>query len=251
MRVSGAPGFGGFATRSATIPEPFNPQFVSATPADYSATSTADVSVTLPARDVGDRLILFLTRSTVNTDAIAAPSGWTPLDASSFTGTASSFTRAYYQDVTVANVGAATANFTGGDPSRSVSLVYRLSGCDPSVAPVANGTLVNVNTSTCDPDTLLGPNSGAAQRNLWIAYLGVSVQDSANGVTPVVTTWPTTYGNTGTTTTTTSTGANGCGQGWGSKVATVGSDNPSAWAYNPTATGRSLAINVAIRGVIG
>lgn len=227
----------------------FNPQIVSATPQVFD-TGAADVSVTLPARNVGDRLLLLLSRRSDSADAIGTPSGWTALDTSALTGSASGFTRAYYQDVTAGNVAAATADFTGGTSTLSVSLVWRLSGCDPSVAPVANGTVQSSSASTNDPGTLLGTTGGQSRRHLWFVYIGTHSQDTANGATPAVTVFPTSYGDTGTSTNTNATASLGCGQGWGSKVATSATDNPSAWTYCPTGTGRSLAINIAVRGVL-
>ncbi len=226
----------------------FNPAVLSATPQVFEAAATS-VTVTLPARAAGDRLVLCLTRRSVDTDAIGTPSGWTALSASGLTGSVSGFTRAYYQDVTAGNVAAATAVFTGGSNVLSASLVWRLSGCDPSVAPVANGTVQNSNASTNNPGALTGPNAGAVQRNLWLVYIGTHNQDIALGVNPAVTVFPATYGNTGTSTTHDATAAVGVGQGWGSKVATAGSDDPSAWTYCPTGTGRSLSVNIAVRGV--
>ncbi len=240
---------GRYATAGQFGPS-FNPAIVSATAQLFNATAV-DVTVTLPARNVGDRLLLLLNRSSASTDAIATASGWTPLDTSGLTGSASSFCRAYYQDVTAGNVGDATASFTGGTSTLSTSLVWRLSGCDLTVAPVANGTAQGSNTTTVNPGALTGPNAGAVQRNLWFAYVGTSTQDTALGLTPAVTVFPTGYGDTGTSTTTDATPSTGCGQGWGSKVATAGSDDPSAWTYCPTGTGRAFAINIAVRGVIG
>ena len=228
----------------------FDPVALPAVPQVFNAAST-DVVVALPGRDIGDRLELYLNRSSASTDLIATPSGWTALDTSAQTGTAASFCRAYYQDVTAGNVGAATADFTGGTSTTSVSLVRRLTGLDLTVAPVANGTVQNSNTTTVDPGALTGPNAGASQRNLWFAYVGTSTQDTALGATPAVTVFPAGYGDTGTSTTTDASTTNGCGQGWGSKVATAGSDNPSAWTYCPAGTGRAFAITVAHRGVIG
>lgn len=229
----------------------FNPQIVASPTAQIFNTAATSVSVTLPSRNVGDRLLLFLDRSSASTDAIATPSGWTALDTSTLTGTAASFCRAYYQDVTAGNVATATADFTGGTSTTSVSLVQRITGCDPSIAPVANGTLQNSNTTSVNPGSLTGPNAGVSQRNLWFVYLGTSAQDTALGATPVATVFPTGYSDTGTSTTTDASTTNGCGQGWGSKVATAGSDDPSTWTYCPTGTGRALAINVAVSGVIG
>ncbi len=228
----------------------FNPQFAGATPQVFNAADTS-VAITLPARSVGDRLILMLTRSSANTDPIATPAGWTALSASGLTGTSSSFTRAYYQDVTAGNVGDTTATFTAGTSTLSTSLIWRLTGCDLSVAPVANATLVDTNLSTIDPAALTGPNAGAVQRNLWMAYVGTSAQDANGGGTPAVTVFPTGYGDTGTSTNNDAVRGNGCGQGWGSKVATAGSDDPSAWTYCPTGTNRALAIGIAVRGVLG
>ena len=236
-----------------SAPAAFNPTIVSATAAEYETAATSTV-VTLPARNVGDRLLLLLNRSSSDGEAVATPSGWTALDTSSLTGTTSSFTRAYYQDVTSGNVGDTTATFVGASNVLAASLVWRLSGCDLTVAPVANGTRQNLTTeTTVDPGALTGPNAGAVQRNLWFVYVGTAAQDTALGVTPVVTGFPATYGDTGTNTTHDATVALGSGQGWGSKVATAGSDNPSAWTYNPTnpTPNRALAINIAVRGVIG
>ncbi len=231
---------------------PFNPQIVSATPQIFNAAATT-VSVTLPARNVGDRLLLLLNRkSSASGDPIATASGWTALDTSAATGTASSFCRAYYRDVTAGNVATATADFTGGTSARSTSLVWRLSGCDLTVAPVANGTVQNTVGTTADPTALTGPNAGVSQRNLWFVYIGTNAQDSLNGATPAVTGFPAGYGDTGTSTNTDGAAtSNGVGQGWGSKVATAGSDDPSAWTYLPTNTGRAFAINIAVRGVLG
>jgi hypothetical protein len=224
----------------------FNPAIASATAQIFNVASTS-VSVALPATVAGDRLLLLLNRSSASTDAIATPSGWTALDTSTLTGTAASFCRAYYMD----NAAGTTADFTGGTSTLSTSLVWKLTGCDLTVAPVANGTVQNSNTTTVDPGALTGPNAGASQRNLWFAYVGTSTQDTTLGGTPAVTAFPTGYINTGTSTTTDVSTTNGCGQGWGSKVATAGSDDPSAWTYCPAGTGRALAINIAVRGVIG
>jgi hypothetical protein len=230
----------------------FNPQIASATSQVFSTPSTA-VTVTRPACNIGDRLLLLLCRSSIETDPLGTPSGWTAINASGLTGTASSFCRAYFQDVDAGNVGDTTVPFTGGTSTESTSLIWRLTGCDLSVAPVANGTLQNSNgVSTVNPTALTGPNGGAVQRNLWFVYLGSATQDSLSGATPVVTGFPATYGNTGTSTTTDAAAvANGCGQGWGSKIATAGSDDPSAWTYCPAAGARALAINIAVRGVQG
>jgi hypothetical protein len=233
----------------AGAPASFNPQIVSATSQDFNTAATT-VTVTLPARNAGDRLVLCLNRSGTSADAIATPSGWTALDASSLTGTTASFARVYYQDVTAGNVGDASAGFTGGFSVLSNSLIWRLSGCDPAVAPVANGTLQDTNATTVDPGALTGPNAGAVQRNLWLAYVGTSQQDTTLGGTPAVTGFPSGYGDTGTSTTTSGVIASGCGQGWASKVATAGSDDPSAWTYCPAGTARALAITIAVRGVI-
>ncbi len=228
----------------------FNPQLQETTPQVFNTAATS-VTVTLPARNVGDRLVLALTRKSSDTDPIATPSGWTALSASGLVGSASSFSRAYYQDVTAGNVGVTTAVFTGGTSALSCSLIWRVSGCDPTVAPVANGTVQNSNgVSTVNPGALTGPNSGASQRNLWLVYLGTAGQDSAGGATPAVTVFPTGYGNTGTSTTTNASVGNGCGQGWASKELVAGSDDPSAWTFCPTTSGcRALAINIALRGV--
>ncbi len=228
----------------------FNPTIVSATPQIFNTAATT-VSVTKPTRVVGDRLILLLNRSSASSDAITPDAAWTPLDTSALTGTASSFCRAYYQDVTAGNIAATTAEFAGGTSTLSTSLIWRLSGCDLTVAPVANGTAQGSNTTTVNPGALTGPNAGASQRNLWLVYVGTSAQDTTLGTTPAVTVFPTGYGDTGTSTTTDVTAASGCGQGWGSKVATAGSDDPSTWTYCPTGTGRALAVNIAVRGVIG
>ena len=116
---------------------------------------------------------------------------------------------------------------------------------------MANGTVQNSNTTTVDPAALTGPNGGAVQRNLWLAYVGTSTQDTAGGGTPAVTGFPAGFGNTGTSTTTDASTTNGCGQGWASLVSTAGSIDPSAWTYCPAGTGRALAINISVRGAIG
>ena len=234
----------------AFAPAPFNPQFGSVTPQIFNTAATT-VSVTKPACVVSDRLVLYLNRSSASTDLITPDAAWTALDTSGLTGSASSFCRAYYQDVTAGNIGTATAEFAGGTSTLSTSLVVKYTGCDPSVAPVANGVAQGSNTTTVDPAALTGPNAGAVQRNLWFTYVGTSSQDTTLGATPAVTVFPTGYGDTGTSTTTDVSTTAGCGQGWGSKVATAGSDDPSAWTYCPTGTGRALAITVAVRGVIG
>jgi hypothetical protein len=230
---------------------PFNPTIFGATPQVFNSGSTS-MTIVLPARNVGDRLIIAICRkSSDGGDAIAPPAGCTALSTSGLTGCASCFSRAYVLDVTNANVGDASALFSGGANVPSCSLVWRLTGCDLTVAPVANGTVQNSNgITTLDPAALTGPNSGASQRNLWLAYLAVSLEDSANGATPTVTGWPAGYGNTGTSTNTSASTTNGCGQGWASKIATAGSDDPSAWSFLPNFPGgRAFAINIAVRGV--
>lgn len=231
----------------------FNPQIAGATAQVFSTNST-QMSVTLPARNVGDRLLICLDRSSSDGgDALAPPSGVIALTTSGFTGSASCFSRAYYMDVTAGNVGDAAAVFTGGANTESASLIWRLTGCDLSVAPVANGNIQNANgVGTNDPAALTGPNGGASQRNLWFVYLGAAAQDTLSGATPAVTGFPAGYGDTGTSTTTDAGAvANGVGQGWGSKVAVAGSDNPSLWTYCPASLPRSFAINIAVRGVQG
>lgn len=235
--------------RAARVP--FDPQIASATAQVFSTAATS-VTVTRPAVNVGDRLVVMLTRSSADSDPIAPPAGVTALDSSALTGTASSFTRAYYQDVTAANVADASIAFTGGTSTESVSLVWRLTGCDLTVAPVATGTLQNSNgVTTVNPGAASGPNGGASQRNIFLTYVGTATQDSLSGATPAVTVFPTGYTGTGTSTTTDAGAiANGCGQGWGSKIATAGSDDPSAWTYCPTPPGcRALAVTVVNRGV--
>lgn len=230
---------------------PYNPQIISATPQVFT-TSATSVTITRPTCNIGDRLLVMLNRSSASSDAIATPSGLTALDTSSLTGTASSFCRAYYQDVTHLNIGDASFAFTGGTNTESTSLIWLVRGCDLSVAPVANGTAQGSNLQTVDPAALTGPNSGVSQRNLWFVYLGTAAQDALSGATPIVTSgFPAGYGNTGTSTTADAgANANGCGQGWGSKVAVAGSDDPGAWTYCPNQVCRSFAINVAMRGVI-
>lgn len=229
---------------------PYNPQIEGATPQIFNAAATS-VAMVLPARNLNDRLIAGIVRKSSDADLIAAPSGWNALNTSGFSGAASCFCRAYYVDVTAGNLADTLATFTGGSSAVSLTLIWRLSGCDLSVAPVANGTVQNSNgVTTVDPASLTGPNGGATQRNIFLSYLGTAGQDSANGATPVVSTWPTGYGNTGTSTTTQVSAGNGCGQGWCSKVAVAGSDNPSAYIYGLTAGGfRAFTFTVAVRGV--
>jgi hypothetical protein len=231
----------------------FDPQIASFT-AQVFTTPATTVSVTRPATNIGDRWLLFLNRSSASSDAIApTTAGWNALDTSGLTGSASNFCRAYYQDVdSAAKAAQTTVDFSGGTSTESTSLLVKLTGCDFSVAPVANGVAQGSNAQTVDPASLTGPNAGAVQRNIFIAYVGTAAQDSLNGATPVVTGFPAGYTNTGTSTTTdAAANSNGCGQGWGSKIATAGSDDPSAWTYGPNQVCRAFAINIAVRGVIG
>lgn len=237
------------ALDEVTAANGFNPQVASATPNVHASSDT--VSVPLPTRAIGDRLVIGLNRSSASTDPIATPSGWIPLDSSGATGTAASFCRAYYQDVKIENVAATHAVFAGGTVTLSTSLVWHMTGCDPSIPPVANGTVQNSNTTTVDPATITGPNGGVSQENLFLVYIGTSTQDTALGATPAVTGFPAGYGDTGTTTTTDASTTNGCGQGWCSKRVVAGSDNPGVVTYCPTGTGRAFVIGIAIRAVVG
>ena len=229
----------------------FNPQPGSITSEIYNTASTS-VSLVLPARRAGDRLIIFINRSSASSDAIATPASITALETSSLTGSASNFCRAYYHDVTKQNEGINTVTFTGGTSTLSTSLIIKITGSDLTIVPVANGVAQGSNTTTVDPASLTGPESGAIQRTIYIAYVGTSNQDVTLGTSPAVTVFPTGYTNTGTSTTTDVSASNGCGQGWGIKIVTsAGSDNPSAWTYCPTGTGRAFAINVAVKAVVG
>lgn len=242
------PGVMGMLMRNAQHGRP-NPvlSIVSRTAAVYETEATS-VAVTLPARVVGDRVILCLNRSSLEGDAIATPTGWTAIT-TGFTGTGNSFCRVYYQDVTAANVGDTTASFTGGTSSTSVSYIWLVRGALLAVAPVGAGTRANsVGSTTVDPDGIT-PYAGLVRNTAWLAYLGTNQQDTSLGATPAVTVFPSTYGNTGTNTTTHVTPASGCGQGYGDKISVAASDDPSAWTFMPTSvSGRGLAISVAVAG---
>jgi len=233
----------------------WNPQIVSATPTDFNNNSTNNPtagpwSIPLPTRAIGDRLIM-VTNRRVGDGTDFSCVGWTLINAGT-NGSASSSVRAVYRDITAANVADANAVVTSTQSgSASQCLVWRLSGCDPSVAPVANGLTQNLTAvGTVNPPVLTGPNSGAVQRNLWLVYVGIGGQQDNNGTLPGVMGWPAGYGNIGTSSTTQSSGTTGVVQGWGSKVAVAGSDDPSTWTYHTgIAQGRSCAINICNRGV--
>jgi hypothetical protein len=227
-------------------------QIVSRTSQLFESASTS-VSVTLPTRLVGDRMILLLNRSSSSADAIATPSGWTAmadtLFSGSVAGTDANFCRSYYRDVTAGSVGDSTADFTGGDSTLSTSFIWLLRGVDPSKAPVGNANRFNSNTAglqSVDPP-LLTPAYGALTY-AWLAYLGVAMQDLTLGTSDSVTVFPSGYGNTGTETTHHVTAATGCAQGHGDKIAKAASDDPSAWSYNPNQGNRALSITIAVAG---
>lgn len=235
-------------------PRLYVPELVSATSQVFDTEATS-VTVTLPARAAGDRLILCLTRSSSSADAIATPSGWTAMASTLLSGTTAgtgnSFTRSYYQDVTAGNVADATAVFSGGDSVTSVAAVFRVRGHDPALVPVGLGERNNTGGQTSINPSALTPAYGA-RRYLWIAYLGTSNQDTTLGGTPTVTGFPSGYGNTATQTTTQAAVASGCGQGYGTKASSAASDDPSAWTYCPAAPAgsRAFAMTIAVAGSV-
>jgi hypothetical protein len=230
----------------------YDPQIVSATATNFNNNTVNNPTagpwtIPLPARAIGDRLIL-LTNRRVGGGSDFNCAGWTAIPGAS-PGSASADTRALYRDITAANVGDANAVVTssaGYPPSQC--LIWRLSGCDPSVAPTGNGTTQNtVGVGTLNPAALTAPSTG---RNLWLTYIGIGGQQSTDGLSPVVTVWPATYGNTGWSSTNVGFAGNGVGQAWGSKVAVAGSDDPSSWTYHAGITqSRAFAITIAVRGV--
>jgi hypothetical protein len=237
----------------------WNPQIVSATALDFNNNTAANptigpLTVPIPARSIGERMIVAINRRQAGGQDFQISAGWIAVNAAAMVGSSSNDVHVYYQDVDASNVGTANVVFTSTvnyPPTQCV--FWRLSGCDPSVAPVANGTLQNTTSvGTVNPTALTGPNAGAVQRNLWLVYIGMGGQQDNNGTLPVIQAggWPAGYGSTGTSSTTVSSAANGVGQGWASKVAVAGSDDPSAWTYQTgIVQGRSFAINVCNRGV--
>lgn len=230
----------------------YDPVIVSVTPQVFDTEATS-VTVTLPARAVGDRMIICLTRSSSSADAIATPSGWTAMASTLLSGTTAgtgnSFTRSYFHDVTSGNLADTTAIFSGGDSVTSLSVVFLVRGHDPQLVPAGLGERNNTGgQTTIDPSTLT-PAYGL-RRYLWIAYLGTSNQDTALGLTPAVTGFPSGYTGTATHTTTNAAVASGCGQGYGTKKSTASSDDPSAWTYCPAAPAgcRAFAMTIAVAG---
>lgn len=179
---------------------------------------------------VGRKLLMLF--CTGLNSAIAPPVGWFQLGAT----VSAVFSMAVFWKNSDGTETTATVGLDA--PRGALARIYAIAGAHGAAPEQAvPGVNASVSGTNNVPGTV-APSWGSA-RNLYIAALGVD----RSATPPNIDASPIGYTNTGEIQNVGTPPAD-CALGFGEKIATSGSDTPSAWTYGP---GRSISLAVAVR----
>lgn len=216
-------------------------QVVSVTPQDFEASDTAH-TVNLPTYAAGDLLVLALNASGASSETVTI-TNWTAITVVT-PGSSSSYCQLFFR--TMVGDEGATLAITLPIARVAQTMIWRVTGHDAASTPTGVATNVGLGQTTITPGNLI--SGFGATETLWLQYLGAAAQDTADGLTPVVTGFPAGYTGTGTSTTHNSVTTTGVGQGWCHKISTAASEAAGAWTYNPATGSRACAFSAAVKG---
>jgi len=196
----------------------------------FAVAATSHAVAVASLAGVGRKLLMIF--CTGLDSAIAPPVGWSELVVAASAGFSMAvFWKNSDGTETIANVGLDA-------PRGALARIYAVAGAH-SAAPQQSVPGVNASVSgTTNVPGTVAPTWGSA-RNLYIAALGVD----RSAAPPNIDVGPIGYTNTGEIQNVGTPPAD-CALGFGEKIATSGSDTPSAWTYGP---GRSISLAVAVR----
>jgi hypothetical protein len=179
---------------------------------------------------VGRKLVMFFCAG-LNA-AIAPPVGWSEIVVTASSGFSMSiFWKNSDGTETTANVGMDA-------PRGALARIYAIAGAHAAAPEQATPAINNSVSGTTNVPGTVAPTWGSA-RNLYLAALGVD----RSAAPPNIDVSPIGYSNTGEIQNTGTPPVDGA-LAFGEKIATSGSDTPSAWTYGP---GRSIGLAVAVR----